>query len=87
MDGTWRRGIQEMKGLVRVVFSPSPQLLLLRNKISDDDDGSCDETLQIPLLFSEELSAQMRLSSFIVMILCASRAVAIHCNVEVLFNI
>ena len=53
---------RKMKGLVRVVFSPSPQLLLLRNKISDDDDGSCDETLQIPLLFSEELSAQMRLS-------------------------
>ena len=77
---------RKIKGLVRVVFSPSPQLLLLRNKISDDDDGSCDKTLQIPLLFSEELSAQMRLSSFIVMILCASRAVAIHCNVEVPIN-
>ena len=51
-------------GLVLAVFSISSPLELLRKNISDDD-GSCDETLQISLLFSEELSAQTRKSSFI----------------------
>ena len=54
-----------------------------KEKISDDD-GSCDETLEISLLFSEELSAQTRKSSFIhsydFVRELADRAVGIHYN-------
>ena len=57
---------KNMMGLIRVVLSPPPQLLLLRNNISGrDDEGSSNETLyKDSLPFSEELPTQVRQLSF-----------------------